>query len=95
MRSEEGLGTSKEGSVGATSFKDLRVWQKGMDLGCDVHRLTRLLPKEEAYRLTSQIIRASSSIPANIAEVMDAGPDATMRTSSASRAVQRLSLRPF
>jgi four helix bundle protein len=54
--------------VGATSFKDLLVWQKGIDLACDVHRLTRLLPKEEAYRLTSQIIRASSSIPANIAE---------------------------
>ena len=54
--------------MGATSFKDLLVWQKGIDLACDVHRLTRLLPKEEAYRLTSQIIRASSSIPANIAE---------------------------
>lgn len=54
--------------MGATSFKDLLVWQKGIDLACDIHRLTRLLPKEETYRLTSQIIRASSSIPANIAE---------------------------
>lgn len=52
----------------AKSYKDLLVWQKGVDLACDVHRLTRFLPKEEAYRLTSQIIRASSSIPANIAE---------------------------
>ena len=50
------------------SYRDLVVWQKGVDLACEVHRLTRLLPKEEAYRLTSQIIRASSSIPANIAE---------------------------
>jgi four helix bundle protein len=54
--------------MSARSYKDLVVWQKGVDLACDVHRLTRLLPKEEAYRLTSQIIRASSSIPANIAE---------------------------
>lgn len=52
----------------AKSYKDLSVWQKSVDLACDVHRLTRLLPKEEAYRLTSQIIRASSSIPANVAE---------------------------
>ena len=52
----------------AKSYRDLLVWQKGVDLACDVHRLTRLFPKEEAYRLTSQIIRASSSIPANIAE---------------------------
>ena len=52
----------------AKSYKDLLVWQKGVDLACDVHRMTRLLPKEESYRLTSQIIRASSSIPANLAE---------------------------
>ncbi|CAN5295972.1 four helix bundle protein [soil metagenome] len=50
------------------SYKDLLVWQKGVDLACDIHQLTRLFPKEEAYRLTSQIIRASSSIPANLAE---------------------------
>lgn len=52
----------------AKSYRDLLVWQKGVDLACDVHRLTHSLPKEEAYRLTSQIIRASSSIPANLAE---------------------------
>ncbi len=51
-----------------SSHRDLVVWQKGVDLACDVYRLTRLMPKEEAFRLSGQIIRASSSIPANLAE---------------------------
>lgn len=39
-----------------------------MRLAADVYRLTRRLPKQEEYRLTSQIIRAAASVPANIAE---------------------------
>lgn len=50
------------------SFKDLEVWQMAMSLAADCYRLTKLLPKEEVYGLTSQIRRASVSIPANIAE---------------------------
>ncbi|QTN19692.1 four helix bundle protein [Brevundimonas sp. AJA228-03] len=52
----------------ASSHRDLVVWQKGVDLACDIYRLTRLMPREEAYRISGQIIRASSSIPANLAE---------------------------
>jgi four helix bundle protein len=49
-------------------FKKLTVWQKSYRLGLDVYVATRGFPKEELYGLTSQIRRASVSIPANIAE---------------------------
>lgn len=50
------------------SFKDLLVWQKGMQIVKLVYELTKFFPKEEIYGLTSQIRRASTSIPLNIAE---------------------------
>jgi len=50
------------------SYRDLRVWQGGMTLAETCYRLTQQLPKEEFYGITSQIRRAASSIPANIAE---------------------------
>ena len=50
------------------SYRDLQVWQKGMDIATDCYRLTPKFPQEERYGLTSQIRRASTSIPANIAE---------------------------
>jgi four helix bundle protein len=50
------------------SYRDLTVWKKSMDLAAAVYRLTRQMPKQEEYRITSQMIRASTSVPANIAE---------------------------
>ena len=50
------------------SYRDLKVWQLGMDLTVELYRVTKSFPKEETYGLTSQIRRAASSIPANIAE---------------------------
>ena len=50
------------------SFKDLRVWNLGMEIVLMVYAMTKEFPKEEMYGLTSQIRRASVSIPANIAE---------------------------
>ena len=50
------------------SYRELIVWQKAMDLVIEVYNLTKLLPKEELYVLTSQIRRAVVSIPSNIAE---------------------------
>jgi four helix bundle protein len=50
------------------SYRDLVVWQKAMDLVEEIYRLTKMLPKEELYALTTQIRRAAISIPANIAE---------------------------
>ena len=50
------------------SHRDLVVWQKGMKLAADIYRLAKLMPKAEEYRLTSQMLRAAASVPANIAE---------------------------
>lgn len=50
------------------SYRDLLVWQKGMDLVEACYRVTALLPKEERFGLASQIQRAAVSVPANIAE---------------------------
>ncbi len=50
------------------SFKDLIVWQKGMELTKEVYEITRKLPHEEMYGLSSQLKRSAISIPSNIAE---------------------------
>src|SRR2546430_11894359 len=54
--------------TGISSYRDLQVWQRGMDLVVESYRLTEKLPKAELYGLVSQIRRAAVSIPANIAE---------------------------
>ena len=50
------------------SFRELRVWQKAMDLVETVYLLSQDFPKQETYGLTSQVRRAAISIPSNIAE---------------------------
>ncbi len=50
------------------TFEDLLLWQKAHQFVLDVYKVTEQFPKEELYGLTSQIKRASVSIPANIAE---------------------------
>ena len=50
------------------NFRDLKVWQLGMQLAEEVYRLSQQFPKHETYGLSSQIQRAAVSIPANIAE---------------------------
>lgn len=50
------------------SCKDLIVWQKSYQLTMHVYALTRKLPTEEQYGLSSQMRRSSVSIPSNIAE---------------------------
>lgn len=49
-------------------FEKLIVWQKAVDLGYNIHHLTRSFPKEELFILTSQIKRAADSVSLNIAE---------------------------
>jgi four helix bundle protein len=49
-------------------YRDLEVWRLAMDLAEATYRLLRDSPKTEEYRLTSQLLRAAASIPANIAE---------------------------
>ncbi len=51
-----------------TTYKDLEVWKKSHELTIRIYKMTRNFPKDEIYGLTSQLRRAASSIPANIAE---------------------------
>ena len=50
------------------SFRDLVVWQKAMNLVELIYALTKQFPADERYALTSQVKRASVSVPSNIAE---------------------------
>jgi four helix bundle protein len=49
-------------------FRDLKVWEKAHALTLACYEATKPFPREEIFGLVSQIRRASSSIPANIAE---------------------------
>jgi len=50
------------------SYRDLKVWQKAIELVPRIYELIRSLPREETYALADQIRRAVVSIAANIAE---------------------------
>lgn len=50
------------------SYKELIVWQKSIQLVTELYSVTEKFPKTEIFGLTSQIRRASVSIPSNIAE---------------------------
>jgi four helix bundle protein len=50
------------------SYRNLIVWQKGMELVVTVYEVTKQYPDDEKYGLTSQTRRSVVSIPANIAE---------------------------
>ena len=50
------------------SFRDLRVWQIGMELVESVYALTRGFPSDERHVLTAQLRRAAISIPSNLSE---------------------------
>ncbi|HLR33086.1 MAG TPA: four helix bundle protein [Fodinibius sp.] len=58
------MGSSKK----VKSFEDLKVWQSARKLRNNIFVLTKDLPDEERYRLKDQLIRASRSVTANIAE---------------------------
>lgn len=49
-------------------FKDLRIWQKGIDLVTAIYTMTNSFPREERFGLSSQMKRAAISIPSNVAE---------------------------
>jgi four helix bundle protein len=50
------------------AVKDLKIWQKSIVLVEACYRVSANLPVDERFGLTSQIRRASTSVPANIAE---------------------------
>ena len=49
-------------------FHNYKVWQRGHLFALNVYKQTKSFPKEELFGMTSQLRRASSSIPINIAE---------------------------
>ncbi|EKE11972.1 MAG: hypothetical protein ACD_14C00054G0007 [uncultured bacterium] len=55
-------------NVSIKNFYDLDAWKKGHTLVLEIYKITSDFPREEAYGITSQLRRASSSITANIAE---------------------------
>ncbi len=50
------------------SYKELKVWNKAIDLTIKIYQLCKYLPKEETYGLSDQMRRSVVSVPSNIAE---------------------------
>lgn len=50
------------------SYKELKVWQKSLNLVREIYEITKNLPGNEMYGLSIQMRRAAISIPSNIAE---------------------------
>jgi four helix bundle protein len=50
------------------NLKELKIWNKAIDLAVDVYKATSNFPSDERFGLTSQSRRAAVSIPSNIAE---------------------------
>ncbi|HXH62366.1 MAG TPA: four helix bundle protein [Fimbriimonadaceae bacterium] len=63
------------------AYRDLEIWRLGMDLVERVYVATREFPKHETYGLSSQLRRAASSVPANIAEGYGRGTRAALANS--------------
>lgn len=49
-------------------FEKLTIWQKAMEYGEVINKMSYKFPKEEMYNLSSQILRAADSIALNISE---------------------------
>ena len=49
-------------------FRKIQVWEKAHRFALQIYKVTSAFPKDELYGLTSQMRRASASIPSNIAE---------------------------
>ncbi len=50
------------------NLKELKIWNKAINLAVDVYKATSTFPNDERFGLTSQSRRAAVSIPSNIAE---------------------------
>lgn len=49
-------------------FKELQIWQSGIEITKAVYKVAEQLPREERFGIRSQMTRAAVSIPSNIAE---------------------------
>ena len=50
------------------NFKELKIWQKGINIAIKTYHFAETFPKEEKYAIVHQMTKASVSIPSNIAE---------------------------
>jgi four helix bundle protein len=55
-------------NISSHNIEKLIIWQKSVDLACDIYKVTSEFPTEEKFGLISQMRRAGVSIPSNIAE---------------------------
>jgi four helix bundle protein len=55
-------------NIGSHNIEKLIIWQKSVDLACDIYKITASFPAEEKFGLVSQMRRSGVSIPSNIAE---------------------------
>lgn len=60
-------------------YRELLIWQRSHDLTLKVYQTTKSFPRDEQFGITNQIRRASSSIPANIAEGCGRDGDAELK----------------
>ena len=60
-------------------YRKVIVWKKAHILTKDIYGVSSKFPRDELFGLTSQIRRAGSSIPTNIAEGCGRGSDADYR----------------
>ena len=51
-----------------TTYRDLDIWKKGLEIVKDIYKITESFPKQELYGLCTQMRRSAVSIPSNIAE---------------------------
>ncbi|HZD30297.1 MAG TPA: four helix bundle protein [Candidatus Angelobacter sp.] len=58
----------ESGRARLSSYKDLVVWQKSVELVTEIYAATAKFPREESFGLTSQLRRCAVSVPSNIAE---------------------------
>ena len=61
------------------SYKDLNIWEKGIEIVDHVYEITEKFPKKELYALVSQMQRSAIGIPSNIAEGFARGHTAEYR----------------
>jgi len=54
--------------MGMHNYRELRIWQRSMDLVVKVYKISANFPKEERFGLTSQLRSCAVSVPSNISE---------------------------
>ena len=61
------------------NYRELEVWERSHKLTLALYRVTKSFPKDELFGLASQLRRACSSIPANLAEGCGRDSDADFK----------------